>query len=489
MTYIPTDKHQKGAFGDSMTSHKTPVVQIANKYEIDPGNLDSLEIFEATGGTADNNGNLFRCQTGTSAGGYGVIRSKETLNYRAGQGVEATITAIFTTGIASSLQFAGMFSLTETLAFGYNGTSFSVLHSYNGYAEIQSLQITGAASGSENATVTIDSDAVVIGITSGIGGVDLNAQEIAEGLKGDATVSGKWRIEQIDDTVYCIAKTVGNKTGTFSFSSATATASWTEEKQGAAKTDNHVAQASWNVTTTPFSGFDPTNLNIYKIQYGFLGTANISFYIYDPNKGDFVLVHEIEWANTGTATHLGSPNLKVGWTSASLGSSGTNLTVQGASAGMFLQGDEVLKNNTFSKTNSKASVSTTSTNIITIKNRLVYGLRHNLGKIIPLQVSIDNDHNKGSIIEIIRNPTVSGTYNNQYIDEFNSIAVYDTGGTTVTGGTVIATRLISAAGSAILDLTDLKSEILPEDTLVVAAKTISGTSTTITASITWKEEK
>jgi hypothetical protein len=124
-----------GAFGENITSHRMPVVQIANKYRIDPANLNEVEIFEATGGSADNNGNLFRCQTGTSVGGYGVIRSVETLNYRAGQGIQGFVTASFTTGIALSLQFAGMFNLTETLAFGYDGTDFSVLHSYDGAAD------------------------------------------------------------------------------------------------------------------------------------------------------------------------------------------------------------------------------------------------------------------------------------------------------------------------------------------------------------------
>ena len=66
MTYIPSIKNQKGAFGELITSHKTPIVQIANKYRIDPTNMTNLiQVFSATGGTADNNGNLFRCQSGT----------------------------------------------------------------------------------------------------------------------------------------------------------------------------------------------------------------------------------------------------------------------------------------------------------------------------------------------------------------------------------------------------------------------------------------
>ena len=155
MSYQPNQTLQTAAFGEQITSHKTPVVQIANKYRIDPANLNDIEIFEATGGSADNDVNMFRCQTGTSIGGYGVVRSKETLNYRAGQGVEAMLTASFTTGVALSLQFAGMFNLTETLAFGYDGADFSVIHEYNGIAEIQTIQVT--ATGAGFCAVTLDS--------------------------------------------------------------------------------------------------------------------------------------------------------------------------------------------------------------------------------------------------------------------------------------------------------------------------------------------
>jgi hypothetical protein len=475
----------KGIFGENITSHRMPVVQIANKYRIDPAELEDIETFEATGGSADNNRNLFRCQTGTSVGGYGVIRSQETLNYRAGQGIQGFVTASFTTGIANSLQFAGMFNLTETAAFGYDGTDFSILHSYDGAAEEQLITIT--ATGSGTCRVTLDSDFVDITVTNST--VQENAYEIWQGLEGDATLSGKWRFEQVDDKVFCIAKAAAVKSGTFSISGGV-TASITQKTVGKAKTDAHVAQADWNITSTPFAGFDPTKINIYKIQLGYLGVANIIYSIYDPNTASFVEVHQIEWANANNVTHIGKPNFKIGWTSASLGSSGTNLTVEGASGAIFLEGDEVIKNNTFANNNVVGSLGTTLTNLITVKSRLVYGNYYNLGKVFPLVVTVDNEHNKAVIVEIYRNPTVSGTTNFQFVDEFNSISTVDKAGTTVTGGDLIDSFIVASNGNFREDLTILKTELLPTDIFVVAAKTVSGTSAgDTTVSITWKEEK
>ena len=357
---LPVSLHgqQISAFGQVLTTEPTPLVQIANQYQLDPALRSDLETFEATGGSADNSGNLFRCQTGTSAGGYGVVRSKEAVIYRAGEGIEATLTAAFTTGIATSLQFGGLFNLTGTLAFGYDGADFSVLYSRNGAAEVQTIQVTTPASSEANCTVTLDGDAVVIALT--IDTVQVNAYEIATALAADGTVGAAWRFEQVDDTVIAIARSVGDKTGTMSFAAGTtgAAATVTEVTTGAAKTDAHVAQASWNVTTAPFSSFDPTKLNIYKIQYGYLGISNISYSVYNPDTGEFVLVHRVKNASVSTTTSVGSPDMKVGWTSASLGSSGTNLTVTGASGKIAIQGKEIVKGSALADENTNSSVGT-----------------------------------------------------------------------------------------------------------------------------------
>ena len=94
-------------FGERLTAELTPTIQIANAYEIDPATRDDLEVFTATGGSADSLSNMFRCQSGTSVGGYGVIRSAGALRYRPGEGALGRVTAAFTNGIANSLQFAG----------------------------------------------------------------------------------------------------------------------------------------------------------------------------------------------------------------------------------------------------------------------------------------------------------------------------------------------------------------------------------------------
>lgn len=486
MTYIPPQNNQKTAFGELITAEITPIVQIANQYALDPTLRNELETFSATGGVTDSVDNLFRCQTGTSVGGYGVIRSKNAVTYRPGLGINSRITAAFTTGVASSLQFAGLFSLTDTLAFGYDGADFGIIHQYDGQAEVQEIEVTGAAGGAESATVTLDGDAVSCSLTAST--VQQNAFEIERDCKADATLSAKWRFEQEDDKVICIAKSTGDKTGTMSFSSSTATATVTEKNAGADKSQANVAQASWNITTTPFTGFDPTKLNIYRVQVGYLGALGAIYSIFDPNTGEFVDVHRMEWANANTTPFVGSPDMKVGWTAASLGST-TDLTVTGASMLVAVEGKEVVKNTAFAADNSTLSVGTTGTNIITLKNRIVYGDRFNLGKLQPQQISVENDHNKAAVVEVYLNTTLGGSTNYQVVDDVNSIAIIDTAGTTVTGGTLVESFTVAPGGAIEINLSGLNIEVLPEETLTISARTVSGTSTEITGTVTWLEEK
>ena len=487
MTFIPAETIDKSIFGESVVVNDSPTIQISNQYEIDPAVREDLEIFEGTGGSADNNGNLFRCQSGTSVGGFGVIRSKATARYRPGQGIVARFTAAFTTGIATSLQFGGLFSLTETLAFGYDGSSFSAIHEYDGVAEIQSLQVTVAATVGANCTVTIDGDAVAIALT--VATVQTNAEQIRAGLEANGTISGKWRFEQVDDKVICIAKAVGNKTSTMSYAAGTtgSAAAFTEVAAGVTKTSNNTAQASWD--SAPFTGFDPTQLNIYQVEYGYLGAAGPRFSVYNPATGSFQVVFQGLWANTHTTPLFGNPDMKIGWAAASLGSSGTNLTVTGASAFVAIQGQEEVQNASRAFRNSKASISTTLTNVLTIENRIVYGTRFNLGDILPVSVSVDNDHTKGIIVEIYKNATLGGTTNFQYVNENNSIAITDIAGTTVTGGTLVGSFTVPKDGDAEQDLTQLKIVLFPEERITVAVKTVSGTATNTTAAFTWLEEK
>ena len=485
------------AFGENINNPILPEIALSCVYGI----LDSRhETYSATGGAATTSGNLYQCSTGTSVGGYGVIRSKKSVIYHPGEAIRARFTAKFdSNALALSLQFAGLFNLTDTIAFGYDGVDFGVILENHGVAECRTIEVTSAASGSESATITLDGDSATANLTATTAAG--NAFEIARDLSADSTLDAKWNFFQNESKVIAMSKSVGAKSGSYSFSSSTATATITQDKAGLAKTKLTVKKDNWNsytVTTNPISGnlessggfvFDPSVLNIYQIDYGYLGAANITFSVYNPKSGTFQIVHKMENPDKNK-TSVGNPSMKIGWTSASLGSSGTNLVVQGGSASIAICAQEHSKNNDpLSLESSKSAISTTLTNVLTVRNRGHYGAIYNQGNMSLNSISINNDHNKGLVVNIIKNATLGGVPNYKYKNENDSICEYDVDGTTAAGGEVVAADIVAAGDSVNIDLKRYDLDLLPRETLTIACKTISGTSTTTDATIVWSENK
>ena len=128
-------------FGENLSVGLTNLFQATATYNL----LSDVkfETFTATGGAVSAVSREFKASSGTSVGGYGVIRGNRPLVYRAGQGIRAKFTARFpVAGVANSIQFAGLFNVTDTLAIGYDGATFSILHNYGGASDIRTLTIS-----------------------------------------------------------------------------------------------------------------------------------------------------------------------------------------------------------------------------------------------------------------------------------------------------------------------------------------------------------
>ena len=87
-------------------------------------------------------------------------------------------------------------------------------------------------------------------------------------------------------------------------------------------TDTTIARASWNVDTltggatskytlngTPIT-YDPTKDNLFRIRFGWLGAASVTFEIYSPD-GVWVPFHIYKIANVATSPTINNPNLPI----------------------------------------------------------------------------------------------------------------------------------------------------------------------------------
>jgi hypothetical protein len=176
--------------------------------------------------------------------------------------------------------------------------------------------------------------------------------------------------------------------------------------------------------------------------------------------------------------------MRVGWVSASLGST-TNLTVAGANAAAFLQGER-FDGRPFAASGQATGV-TTATQVLSIQCRREYGARSCNAVIRPLRISVSTDSTKGATFYVYRNPTVSGNTAHQYVDQTDSIALSDTAGTTVTGGRILAAVTVGPSGSSVIDIEALGTVLVAGDEIVITAEVTSGAASIMNATCTWEE--
>lgn len=452
------------AFGDAAVVELNPVIGIKASYGI----TDDHRTFSATGGSATASNSEFICQSGTSVGGYGTIWSRRPMVYFPGVGAECRITARFTTGIPNSTQLAGMFTSADGMMFGYDGAQFGVMHRHGGQLEIRTLTITNPAGGAETVTVTLNGTAYETTVTAGT--EIQNAHEIETDLIASAA-NAAWYIQHIGDTVVFAFRGVGSKAGTYSVSSTgTLTGTFSQQSAGADATEDWTYMGSWNKYNPDW--LDPTKGNLYKMTFAYLGYGPLQYFVMDPDRKEWRKVHEVNWPNKNTATNFGQPSMRVGWAAASLGSSGTNLTVAGGSGALMLQGNRGPERGLYTAVGNNASIST-ETQILSVKVRTTYADRFCNAIVFPL-VTMATDSTKGMIFRVYLNADVAGVTDHQYVDEANSVCIYDTAGTTVSGGRLIGAYVVGPSGTASVNLGDLGKVLIAGDELTVTGQVTSG---------------
>lgn len=463
------------AFGDLQTASLTAFIQNTGVYGLIPNNFREYTSFSGTTGVTDR---MFTVTTGTTIYGYGAIQSFRALNYNAGQGGLARFTALFPNNVASSWTGVGLVNLSDELSFGYNGTTFGIWHRYDGVAECRTIAVTGASGGSTNLTLTLNSVGYTIPLTAGT--VQHNAYEIATWLNANQSV---WTADQIDDDVIIVAQSDGAKSGTYTFSHATATGTITQNTAGATKTSDHIAKSSWNVNTA--SWLDPTKGNVYQIAYQYLGFGDIKFSVENPETGNFDVVHIIKYANAETTPSLRNPSLRFGIYAASVGST-TDLTVQCASVGLFVQG-EIQKTRNPRAVKNTQSVSTSFTNVLTLRNRKTYNSLYNQIEVEPINITISTESSQNTEIEIRTNATFSGDTNFQNAGT-NLVTDIDTTANTITNGTLLASFALGSKGSQTINLASFGIRIPPSLKFTVSARVTSGAASNVTATLTYYED-
>lgn len=463
------------AFGEALSEQLTPVVQFTAAYGI----LNKINTLTLDGGIVTSISSLFTCNTGTDQDGFASVLSKRQITYRAGQGILARWTAFFGTPQANSGLRSGLLTNTDRLGFGYKGLVFGIAHFFGGESDIRELTVTTAASGGEDATVTIDGTAYTVPLTSGT--VQHNSIEISDSL--NIQVSG-WDFSANGDQV--VARSLfASPASTPLFSSSTAVASWSLVQLGVIPKDDFVSQTDWNRNTRP--DLDVTKGNVYQVQFQYLGFGEITYKISNPDTGILETVHIIQYSNKNIVPNIGNPTFRIGWVAINEGNT-TPVTLSGTSAGMFNEGKIDLHEQPRSVVSPDTTVGTSNfINLVTLRNRLVLGTKRNRAETLILSITGLTTSAKGATVELVALPTFGGELNFSYVDKSGSSSEVATDAVSVTGGRVIESFPVTTSGARI-DLKELEIFLFPGEALTIAAKIISGASSEVEVSLNFVED-
>lgn len=480
-------------FGAVHVETLTPVVQADPLYGLNP-----TEILPSTSGsgvasTLDNN---FYAATGTTIYSFGSIQSRKRVRYRPGQGVIGKFSAHWSTPAASSIVVAGFGTAESGFYFGYNGTSFGILHSRGGVREVQTLTVTTKSSGTQDIQVTLNGVAYTVsGITNGASATT-TAYEISRGS------FGTWSAEQRGATVVFVAGDVGNKAGAFSIgqtgAGTPAAGSFAETVAGVASTDTWIPQASWNgdpLDGTGGSGFtlNPALGNVFEIGIQYLGYGAITFSVEIPgtagNNATKQVVHTLNYPNTSTATSVSQPSFPFTMAAYSAGST-TNVWVKCGSFAGFLEGEKRATGGRFTYTVQSTAVTTALRPLMTIRNDRLYAGRANQATVNLLSFGGAMEDTTPVTLYLIRNATL-GTTPNYAVWGSGSATYVDTSATTCSytdNNQVIFSVPLGASGSSLFAFGD-DVTLQPGETITLAAQAVTGTASYVIMTLNTREDQ
>mgnify|MGYP003629799131 CR=1 FL=1 len=256
-----------------------------------------------------------------------------------------------------------------------------------------------------------------------------------------------------------------------------------------------VAQSAWDdpMDGTGASGMtlDPTKLNVYYINFQYLGAGTVDLYIESDQSGELVRAHRLKYANLYTVPSVRNPNFHL-MVHVLNNATTSDITCWSASMAYFIEGKSKyteLQQPQFSAGKREKTAVTTETAIFTIRNKSTYNSLTNYIDIVlqNIQCSIEAGANNNlGQVRLVKNATLGGTPSYTDIDATDSIVDIDVAGTTVTGGQeFMFLPLAGKNDKDIIDLLPYEFILIPGDTLTVAG--LSAASATIDAGLLWKE--
>lgn len=500
------------AFDEPLAVGITPLLQATAVYGLDPDVFNQTKL---NGGNITVDTSTWRVSSGTSAGGYARLATARYVTYQPGQGAMFRWTAAFTvtpdgdpptknsTGITGIVQTTGPIDREDGYAIGYSGaldgngnpTKMGILHRRNGKAEIRELTITVAPTGNQTATVTLNGVAYSVSLTSSAS-TAYTAAQIAAGLRAIEAAGNTWDIDACGSKVTFTYYSPGAKNGTYGFSSTgtgtLAAGTFAQLVAGQTPSDTWTYVDSWNGTVP--AAFDPSKLNVFGIDFRWLGAGRVRFFMEDPSTGKMVLIHTQIWSGQHLVPHLTKPSLRIIYRSGSTSGAtpSQNVVVTGASLFGAVQGivNQTSGSQGYFTTNSAGLAKDDVHHLLSIQNPYVRNNDVNKSSLVMQDLTVANQGQDPSIIYLVKNavgtsgllvfnPIPAGTSFN--FAQYSTTAVTEN----LAMDSILNVQTLGINSSATFNLMDYNLSLAPGDYLSVFISSSSSISRA-SVGITWK---
>jgi len=252
--------------------------------------------------------------------------------------------------------------------------------------------------------------------------------------------------------------------------------------------DTWTAQSSWSLDVLDGTGasgmtLDQTKGNVFQISFQWLGYGKIIFSIENDSNGQFMPIHEIEYANQYLVPSIYNPSLPIHAEATNSGNN-TDLLLKTASMAAFVEGDDLRLG--VSNSFYQESTHSTETSFFNLKCKDTIGSITNRVRVYLKSLSIANDVNKLARFIIYLNPTLDITPTWVDIESTNSVIQSDITATYSSGGKIVFQCSIGKDSGNVFDLENLDIFLAPGDIITITS--INNTSGLMSASLNWVED-
>ncbi len=482
-------------FGDVAFAQLTPLIQLQFPYSVNPRLVTSLTDGSGAVTVADS---MLTVTTGTTTSSDALLQSESVAHYHPGQGTITRFTAIFDSSpVADTEAIIGLGNEEDFVGFGFDGTTFSILHRTGGVLEHRTITFTtGAVTQGGTITITLDGTATEVEVVNGD-----SVQAVARAV--GAVAFSEWETLVIGTDVVFTSHHAEVKAGSFTFADTdttgvAATGGLEQSITGVAHTDSFIPQTSWNsdkMNGTNNAGTNPSKMTLvpskgntyaFQLQDGF---ADISFFIENENTGRFHRVHRLKYANANTNPSLQNPSLPL-YIAVDNEATTSAITVKTSSMAVFTEGlsrEDGLNNAAFG---SASGDLTTEQAVLCILDKPIFQSKENRVDFQPQRVTFSANGAgaaKSTTLKVHLNPILGGNPSFTDVSTATSVMAFDTAGTTLSGGNVTATFKFGA--DVELFTLNLQDDVgpLPPETLVCFGVTTDAGTTEADLGVTWRE--